>query len=178
MNKLICLLLAPVALFAQDAAVKFTTTTNASQFGVSIVVGYQFTVSSPITVTALGAVLRDAPVKPLFGALPTSMQVDLWDNTEKLLVSATVVETNPLNGDFNYAPVKATALKPGVEYTIAGLVAGGQSVLSNVPGLATGPHVTYVGPKTLISKTVAFPAKDVLAERKNYFGPSFSYTAE
>ena len=91
MNKLICLLLAPVALFAQDAAVKFatTTTTNASQFGVGFVVGFQFTVSQPITVTALGAVLgdapRDAPLKPVFGALPTSMQVGLWEPTDRAL---------------------------------------------------------------------------------------------
>jgi len=85
MNKLICLLLAPVALFAQDAAVKFATTTNASQFGVGFVVGFQFTVSAPITVTALGAVLADAPLKPAFGALPTSMQVGLWEPTDRAL---------------------------------------------------------------------------------------------
>jgi len=87
MNKLICLLLAPVALFAQDAAVKFatTTTTNASQFCVGFVVGFQFTVSQPITVTALGAVLADAPLKPVFGALPTSMQVGLWELTDRAL---------------------------------------------------------------------------------------------
>jgi hypothetical protein len=83
---------------------------------------------------------------------------------------------NSLTGHFNYAPVKATELKPGVHYTIAGLVAAGQSALSDVPDLSTGHDITYVGPKTLISNVLAFPAKDVLAQRKSYFGPSFSYT--
>jgi hypothetical protein len=177
MNKLMCLLLAPVGLFAQDAAVNFTTTTNASQFGVSFVVGFEFTVSAPITVTALGALLRDAPLNPVFGELPTSMQVGLWDNEQELLlVSATVVETDPLTGHFNYAPVKATALTPGVHYTVAGLVAAGQSVLSDVPDLATGPGVTYAGTKTLVSNALALPSNDVLAQRQNYFGPTFNYT--
>lgn len=175
MNKLICLLLAPAALCAQHAAVNFATTTNASQFGVGFVVGYQFTVSAPITVTALGALLGDAKSTPVFGALPASMEVGLWDNTEKLLVSATVSETDRLSGHFNYAPVSATELTPGVQYTIAGLVAGGQSVLSNVPHLVTGPDVTYVGPKSLVSNVLAFPAKNV-GGRKTYFGPSFFYT--
>jgi hypothetical protein len=103
------------------------------------------------------------------------MQVGLWDNRQELLVSATVVKTDRLTGHFNYAPVKATELKPGVRYTIAGLVAAGQSALSDVPDLTTGHDIAYVGPKSLISNVLAFPAKDVLAQRKNYFGPSFSY---
>jgi hypothetical protein len=176
MNKLICLLLAPLALFGQDTAVKFATTTNASRFGVGFVVGFEFTVNAPITVTALGAVLADAPLKPVFGALPRSMQVGLWNNKRQLLASANVSETNTLTGHFNYAPVKATELKPGARYTIGGVVAAGQSSLSDVPDLTTGHDITYVGPKTLISNSLAFPAKDVLGQRKNYFGPSFSYT--
>jgi hypothetical protein len=176
MNKLMCVLVAPVALVAQTAAIEFTNTTNASKFGVGVVVGQQFSVNAPINVTALGAVLGDAPVKPIFGALPASMQVGLWDNTGKLLVSTTVTQTNPLTGHFNYAPVQSTTLTPGVHYTIAGLVGSGQSVLSNVPGLATGPGITFSGPRTLVSNALTLPASDVLAQRNNYLGASFSYT--
>jgi hypothetical protein len=57
MNKRICLLLAPVALLAQDAAIKFAPTR--------------------ITVTTLGAVLADAPTQPVLGTHPNSTQVDL-----------------------------------------------------------------------------------------------------
>jgi hypothetical protein len=41
--------------------------------------------------------------------------------------------------------------------------------------LVTGPDVTYVGPKSLVSNVLAFPSKNV-ASRKSYFGPSFFYT--
>lgn len=179
------LLLTPVALFCQEAArrgraaepsVEFTTTSNASQAGVDFVVGYQFTVQSPVVLTSLGAVLQGSGSQPVFGALPASMPVGLWDEAQNLLLSATVSATDPLIGHFNYAPVAATTLTPGVGYTIAGLVPKGWSVLSDVPAMMPGSRILYGGPRSLASHALTFPVGDQIGQRHSYFGASFLYT--
>ena len=179
------LLMAPVSLLCQDTSlrdrpaepsVEFTTTSNASQAGVDFVMGYQFTVRSPVLLTSLGAVLRGSNSQPVFGALPVSMPVGLWDQAQNLLVSATVSASDPLTGHFNYAPVAAITLMPGVAYTVAGLVPKGWSVLSDVPALAPGSRIVYGGPRTLASHALAFPPADQIKQRQSYFGASFQYT--
>lgn len=181
MKKLSLLLLTPFALFAQIqslpdvAATEFTTTTNASQVGPNYVLGYQFTVKAPVTLTNLGAVLQDADLTPIFGKLPASLQVGLWDDSQNLLASTTVTLTHPKKGHFHYAPVPNMQLLPGVNYTIAGLVPAHYSTLSNVPGFAAASIVNFTGARSLASTTLAFPAKDVLNISKNYFGASFTF---
>jgi len=179
------LLLAPVSLFCQDSprrgrpaepSVEFTTTSNASQVGVDFVVGYRFTVQSSVVLTSLGAVLQGSGSQPVFGALPASMPVGLWDEAQNLLVSATVSAGDPLIGHFNYAAVTATALTPGVGYTIAGFVSKGWSVLSDVPAMVPGSRIVYGDPRSLASHTLVFPAGDQIGQRRNYFGASFLYT--
>lgn len=185
MKRLFYLLLVPASLLSQDIAtrrarpaepaVEFTTTSNASQVGASFVVGYRFTVQAPVVLNALGAVLQ-GQAKPIFGALPASMPVGLWDEAQNLLVSATVSAADPLVGHFNYAPVSNTLLTPGVTYTVGGLVAPGWSVLSDVPAMMSGSLIVYGGALSLASKTLAFPAGNAIAQRSNYFGPGFTYT--
>jgi hypothetical protein len=184
MNKFFLLLLASACLLSQSVngqdtvqpAVEFTTTTNASRVGVNFVMGYQFTVQAPVILTSLGAVLQGNSVQPVFGALPASMQVGLWDDAKNLLVSAAVSNSDPLVGHFNYTPVAETRLLPGVSYTIAGLVPSGASVLSDVPAMTPGSLVVYGGPRSFVSSTLAFPAGDVIRLRGNYFGASFTYS--
>src|SRR5262245_43182708 len=96
----LALLSGAVSLWAQKAALEFSPTTNASQVGTSFVAGYQFGVASPVSVTALGAVLDRSPSKAVFGALPASMQVGLWDSSQRLLATTTVYDTDPLSGNF------------------------------------------------------------------------------
>ena len=186
MNKLFVLLLVPVSMLSQEIpvrrmevaapAVEFTTTSNASQVGVNLVLGYQFTVRTPVILTSLGAVLQGNSALPIFGALPASMPVGLWDDRQNLLVSATVSASDPLIGHFNYKQVAKTLLAPGVNYTVAGLVAPGWSVLSDVPDLVPGSTIVYGGPRSLASGTLAFPGSDVIGLRENYFGAGFTYT--
>jgi hypothetical protein len=191
MNKLFILLLAPPALFSQVTiapntiairplvaapAVEFTSTSNASQAGVSLVLGYQFTVRTPVILTSLGAILHGSSTSPVFGALPASMPVGLWDEDQNLLISATVSASDPAMGHFNYRQVAKTLLVPGVGYTIAGLVPPGLSVLSDVPGVTPGSEIVLDGPRSFASKTLAFPETDAIGLRKNYFGASFTYT--
>jgi hypothetical protein len=184
-NKLFLLLLAPASLLPQDTpargqnaepAVEFTTTSNASQVGVNFVLGYQFTVRAPVILNSLGAVLQGNSARPIFGALPAAMPVGVWDDARNLIVSATVSPSDPLIGHFNYTKVADTRLMPGVNYTVAGLVPSGRSVLSDVPAMTTGALIVYGGPRSLASKTLAFPAGDSIALRGSYFGASFTCT--
>ena len=119
-----------LSLWAQKAAVEFPPTTNASQVGTSFVTGYQFSVKMPLSVNALGAVLDHSPSKAVFGVLPASMQVGLWDGSQKLLATATVYDTDPLSGNFNYSTITPVTLSPGQTYVVAGLVPAGKSTLS------------------------------------------------
>jgi hypothetical protein len=189
MNKIFILLLPPLSLFPQAvapdvtrrplpaAAVEFTSTSNASQAGVNLVLGYQFTVRTPVVLTSLGAILQGSSTNnPIFGALPASMPVGLWDENRNLLVSATVLASDPATGHFNYRQVAGTLLMPGVGYTIAGLVPPGWSVLSDVPGLTPGSEIVFDGPRSFASNTLGFPESDAIGLRKSYFGASFTYT--
>lgn len=131
---------------------------------------------SAITLTALGAVLNGYSTRPVFSALPASMPVGLWDDSQDLIVSATVSASDPIVGHFNYKQVPPTQLYPGVTYTIASLVPKGWAVLSDVPAMTPGSEVTYGAVKSLASQTLAFPPDDAIGLRKNYFGASFTYT--
>lgn len=181
MKKLLLMML-PVALLGQGRparvpaapAFEFTSTNNASQAGVSLLAGYQFSVKTPVVLTSLGAVLQGTS-QPVFGALPQQMLVSLWDDAQNLLVSETVSTADPMTGHFNYHAVRELALRPGVNYTIAGLIPAGLSVLSDVPDATPGAEIVYGGPRSLVSKTVAFPSGDEIA-RANYFGASFTYS--
>jgi len=166
-----------LSLWAQKAAVEFPPTTNASQVGTSFVTGYQFSVKMPLSVNALGAVLDHSPSKAVFGVLPASMQVGLWDGSQKLLATATVYDTDPLSGNFNYSTITPVTLSPGQTYVVAGLVPAGKSTLSNVPKLATDPKVRYLGPRSAVSDNLVFPADDVIGQRNGYFAASFTFTA-
>ena len=115
MSRLLSLLLLPVCLLSQgvrrgrpaEPAIEFTTTSNASQVGMSFVLGYQFRVQSAVILNSLGAVLQGSG-QPVFGALPPSMPVGLWDDAQDLLVSATVSASDPAIGHFRYATVANT----------------------------------------------------------------------
>lgn len=179
------MLLAPAVLLCQnpsrrgrpaEPAAEFTTTSNASQAGVDMVLGYQFTVKAPVVVTSLGAVLQGGGSSPVFGSLPASMKVGLWDEAQNLLVSATVSASDPLIGHFTYAGVTDTLLTPGVAYTIACLVPRGWSVLSDVPDMVTGSQIVYGGPRSLQSHALISPPGDQIGQRHSYFGANFRYT--
>lgn len=164
----------PIQAASGEAAIEFAATTNASKVGVPFVTGYRFTVKAPVTLNAIGAVLQGSSSKPIFGALPASSQVSLWDDRQKLLASATVTASDPLVGHFNYHAVHEIRLQPGMIYTIASFLPAGKSVLSDVPEIEPGSMIVYRGGLSVPSKVLDFPTGDTM-ERKNYFGASFTY---
>jgi hypothetical protein len=73
------------------------------------VAGYAFVTNAPITFTQLGAVLKAQHID----AGSSSVQVGLWDSMGNLLVSTTVLDTDPKVGHFYYHPVIPTRLASG-----------------------------------------------------------------
>lgn len=186
---LAALFLTPAALLSQElsgrvisplkvqpgvSAVEFPSTTNASLAAVPFVTGYRFTVTTPVLLNTLGAVLQDSSAAPVFGTLPASLHVSLWDDARNLLATATVSAIDPLVGHFNYHPVTEISLRPGITYTIAALVSAGSSVLSDVPDFQTGAAVVFGGALSVPSSALVFPTEDTIG-RNSYFGASFTY---
>jgi hypothetical protein len=165
---------APTIFQPVTPAVEFADTTNASQAGVPLVTGYHFTVTRSVTLNALGAVLQGSSAQPIFGSLPASMPVSLWDNHEILLAAATVSASDPLVGHFNYHSVPATVLEPGVTYTIASWMPAGSSVMSDIPTLTTSAAVVVGTGLSAPASSLVLPTSDVIG-RKSYLGAGFSY---
>ena len=78
--------------------------------------GFEFTVSSPVTVSALGY--------NYFGtALNASHIVGIYDSTQTLLTSATVTNASTINNGYLYTSVSPIVLGPG-NYWITGTTLG------------------------------------------------------
>ena len=70
------------------------------------VVGYRFTVSSPLEVSDLGVWNADTD------GLTSSHQVGIWDSGQNLLVSATPGPGGTVVGDWTYAAITPITLNP------------------------------------------------------------------
>ena len=89
--------------------------------------GYSFTTSVSFTINALGA---------FDDGLGNNREVGIWSSTGTLLVSTTVLGTDPVTGHFQYDPVSYT-LAPG-SYVIAGEFPGDYVNFNPFPAYATG----------------------------------------
>ncbi|MBX9658823.1 MAG: PEP-CTERM sorting domain-containing protein [Nitrospiraceae bacterium] len=104
-----------------------------------LTLGYQFSMSGPFNVDALASW-----VDPLNN---NNREVGLWDSVGTLLVATTVLNTDPIQGHFQYHSIPTMNLVPGV-YTIGGTI--GQGTLSDifptspVVGVVTVPGYTYI----------------------------------
>jgi hypothetical protein len=93
----------------------------------STTLGYQFTTSVPFTIDAL-AFWNESP----YGT-PYSFPVGLWDSIGNPLVSTNVLDTDPIEGHFQYHLIAPYSLGAG-SYTIGGAF----SDLTTVPYDAQG----------------------------------------
>jgi hypothetical protein len=88
--------------------------------------GFEFSVASPESISALG-VYDDGG-----GALPTDAMVGLWDTSGDLLTSVTVPASGgSVVGDFRYAGIPAYALTAGTDY-IVGAYLGSTGVATSL----------------------------------------------
>jgi hypothetical protein len=120
-------------------------------------IGFEFTVSSPQSIEALG-VYDDGGA-----ALPTNASVGLWNSSGDLLASATVPASGGvLIGDFRYSNISAFSLTPGTDY-IVGAYLGGSGVATSL-GTGQGgtgsysPLITVVEDQFITSSTLSFPS--------------------
>ena len=120
-------------------AVEYTTAFSA-YFGAPSTVGYQFSTSVPFTIDALAY---------WYGVI-SDHQVGLWDSAGNLLVSTTVLSTDPVQGHFQFHSIPTYSLASGA-YTLGGEVQIVQSlpngnaglIQTNAQGVVTVPGFTW-----------------------------------
>ena len=138
------------------------------------VVGFRFTVSSPLQVYDLGVWNADST-----GGLDTPHQVGIWDGSQALIASVTVdPATGTPIGQWTYTAITPVNLNPGETYTIGALyVANGTDLyISAASSMTTAPEVTWVQSVYPASAELGFvyPANNSTSFGR--FGPNFNFT--
>lgn len=166
-------------------AVSFTSVNGNFLDGRTRMIGWQFTVTEPLSVSALGwfDLGQDG--------LARSHQVGLWNKNSQALLGSVVVASGTvgtLNGFFRYTSLGSpVALSSGTTYVIAGLDVGANGdghvwtpalggFNNQVNGFSSDARVT-VGPAgTAIGQEVGgfqFPTASIGDTRTAAFGPNF-----
>ena len=169
------LLDASYALAEPITAVQFTT--GGSEATSNETRGFDFSLSGPITITALGW------YDSIQDGLNASHEIGVWDSTGALLLRGTVDSgtTDPLSGLFRYTSSLSGSLTLAAgSYVIGGLTDLSDRNLREIPmadvtfasGLTFGGSVTNDVIGTFSEPTTQTPNLDV-----GYFGPNFQFTA-
>jgi len=175
----ICVCIIGMAAVASGQAI--TGFTGGSQFDVyhtgstGDVIGWRFTVSSPLEVSDLGVWNADTQAT---AGLTTTHQVGIWDSGQNLLASATPGPGGTIVGDWTYASITPITLMPGETYTIGAMYAAGDgdSYISSASSATTDPDVTWLNSVYPASGSLGFvyPATDTSSFGR--FGPNFLFT--
>ncbi|MGZ5001700.1 MAG: hypothetical protein ACXWBM_00755 [Chthoniobacterales bacterium] len=153
-----------------------TTTYNflvAQGAGFPATVGWAFTLSSPVTLTALG--LWD----PNGGSgFALSHQVTLWTSAgvQQAQTSIPAGTGATLTDGFRYASIAPLVLAAG-SYTIAASYStqsGGDAFIDQASSITTASGISYVGSRSLSGN--GFPPTDFFFRSNSYFGPNFQFT--
>ncbi|OPX19226.1 MAG: hypothetical protein BZ151_10360 [Desulfobacca sp. 4484_104] len=180
MRKLIRIFLALslVALMAGPAlanlAVDFSSVTqNFTNYNWSL--GWEFTTKAPVTVAALGF------YDDLKNGLTQNHDVGIYDAVGNLLVSTTVLPTDPLTSWFRFHSITPYTLAAGQTYYIQA-VTGSENYTWYTNGLVVDPSITYNTDAYYIpaNGVLTFPnASDghTQALGGGYFGPNFTTSA-
>jgi hypothetical protein len=134
------------------------------------VVGWRFTVSSPIKVTHLG-VFND-------GSLDSDHQVGIWDDTMTLLTSNTVTPGGSTQiGQFNYEPSPAANLVPGVTYTAGAMYTAtdNDSYISSPSSITTAPEITVIQGVFPSAGSLGFVFPTNNSTNLGRYGPNFLF---
>lgn len=138
----------PTRADAGFAAVEFTPAGAGGNAG-DFVTGYQFQVTAPQVVSALGY------YDHLGDGLAESHDVGLYTDAGTLLASVTVSNANALVGNFRYQSITPLLLSVGT-YRVAG--AGSVDLfVFNAPGLTSAPGISYLTPASSSGATLQFP---------------------
>jgi hypothetical protein len=155
------------------AAFTMASTTGNSLANPPFTLGWQFTISSPIEVTALG-LFDDSQ-----DGLVDSHVSGLWDSSGNLLASTTIQSgtTDPLDAQFRYASITPVELTAGTYFIGAVFATSDDPVLfpGSPAGFATAPQITFdiatfAGGATLADPTATFSGGP------GFFGSNFEFT--
>ena len=151
-------------------AVDFTPTLANDGTVDSFSLGFQFTTTSAINVTALGY------YDDLLNGLTQSHDVGIYNSSGTLLVSTTVVNSDPLTSWFRMHSIAPTLLAAGQTYYIMG-VTGAENYTFDPTGFAVDPSITFVADvfNNVPSAVLAFP--NDTAGVTGWFGPNFATSA-
>jgi hypothetical protein len=138
-------------------------------------VGFEFTVSSPEEVTALGVFTGDA-----YGLCCGPAQVGIWDTaTAGLLVAANVPDLSAamLDGLFAYIGITPLLLEPGTTYLIGASVPDENFTSIFIPstGNSFAPGVMFIEGLYSGNEGLVLPSF-VNEEGTASFGPNFLFT--
>jgi hypothetical protein len=105
--------------------------------GSAYTLGFAFSLGSAVTLDALGVWEDD---------LGHSHQVGIWDASNTLVASATVLSTDVVSGHFRWASVSPIVLAAGTYVIGAQYVGGSGGVFaSDAQGVTTAPGFTWLG---------------------------------
>jgi len=189
-RNLACLLAvaAPAAVLAGTPAISFSSINGSFLDGNSRMIGWQFSTTAALQVTALGWFDLGAD------GLNRAHEVGIWEVASQALVAQTTVQRGTaqlLEAGFRWAGLTApVTLQPGTSYRIAGLdvgasgdahvwdaVLGGYS--AHVNGFATLPQLQLGAGTALggLASSFSFPTGVINDTRAALMGPNFAVSA-
>src|SRR6266481_2950190 len=148
--------------------------------------GWNFSLTSPVTVTQLG--FWDGPSGPngsIGNGLLSDHPVMIWDSTGTVVVPQATIPFGSgatLVADFRYVSVAPTLLPAGT-YTIGAFWfitqpgSFNDPVAESVSSITTASGVTYNGSRSVSGIGIAFPPTDHFNLPNSYFGPNFQFTS-
>lgn len=140
--------------------------------GTNQTIGWSFTVSTGILVTALGFYDQTPS-----NALGQNHQVGIWSAGGTLLVSATILTNDPLDGSFRYSAITPITLAASTTYIIGAAITSPFVDIYTVPGtVTTAPEITLVdSARNASSGGFSFPS--TLTAGNGRIGPNFQFVA-
>lgn len=119
--------------------------------------GYDFSLSSALTVNALGY---------WDNGRNNNHQVGIWDSSNNLVASTTVLGTDSLVGHFRWGSIGPVTLGPG-RYTIGGEFLGDGTFNSFATGIVTHSAFTYGSDRQIIGSGLNLPTRSIGAYGSN-----------
>jgi PEP-CTERM motif len=149
--------------------------TTGNTFVTDATAGWEFVVSSPITVTQLGF-FDSGRAGP--DGLAEAHPVGIYDLGTNLLVSGTVTTADPLTAQFRYVPVTPTPLAPGTYRIGAYFATPADLAVSGAAGFVTVPEITFstgVASTPPPTGSLQYPDFAFAGFNPGVFGPNFQF---
>lgn len=150
----------------------------------SYVLGWRFSVSAPVEVTGLGFWDYTGDGFHLTTGELTSVEVGLWDSSETLLTSLSVLSTDPITNvltdgsGFRFHDLSSHYLLAPGTYYIGGTNHGTESyVFYPQADVSYDPAVTWLSGQYAYSETLVFPGTTDCCTPAGWFGPNFTIEA-